>query len=223
MANALKILRGHFVRRRHTTLLVAIVIVFAVRPLIGDVGTGPVLFSLALMALMLVALYSVQVDELVGEREALLVERRRRRIVGGVLAVLAIGERLGSMVVPSPRLYLVGSIGWMCFFAFVTWTELRTVLRPKRVTGETISLSISVYLLLGLTWGIVYSVLFQLQPQAFHFESPVAPASAHMFSVLIYFSLTTLATVGYGDITPVTLQARYVAVAEGITGQLYLA
>ncbi|MGA9912337.1 MAG: potassium channel family protein, partial [Paraburkholderia sp.] len=40
---------------------------------------------------------------------------------------------------------------------------------------------------------------------------------------LIYFSLTTLSTIGFGDITPVTLQARYVAVAEGITGQFYLA
>ena len=41
--------------------------------------------------------------------------------------------------------------------------------------------------------------------------------------VLMYFSLTTLSTIGFGDITPVTLQARYVAVAEGITGQFYLA
>ena len=36
-------------------------------------------------------------------------------------------------------------------------------------------------------------------------------------------SLTTIATVGYGDITPLTLQARYAAVAEGIAGQFYLA
>ena len=39
----------------------------------------------------------------------------------------------------------------------------------------------------------------------------------------MYFSLTTLSTIGFGDITPVTLQARYIAVAEGITGQFYLA
>jgi hypothetical protein len=40
---------------------------------------------------------------------------------------------------------------------------------------------------------------------------------------MIYFSLTTLSTIGFGDITPITLQARYAAVAEGITGQFYLA
>jgi len=45
----------------------------------------------------------------------------------------------------------------------------------------------------------------------------------HIFPILGYFSLTTLSTIGFGDITPVTLQARYAAVAEGITGQFYLA
>jgi voltage-gated potassium channel len=32
-----------------------------------------------------------------------------------------------------------------------------------------------------------------------------------------------LSTIGFGDITPVTIQARYAAVAEGIAGQFYLA
>ena len=44
-----------------------------------------------------------------------------------------------------------------------------------------------------------------------------------MFPIFIYFSLTILSTIGFGDITPLTLQARYAAVAEGITGQFYLA
>jgi Ion channel len=35
--------------------------------------------------------------------------------------------------------------------------------------------------------------------------------------------LTTLSTLGFGDITPLTLHARYAAVAEGITGQFYMA
>jgi hypothetical protein len=49
------------------------------------------------------------------------------------------------------------------------------------------------------------------------------PAEQQVFPVLIYFSLTTLSTIGYGDILPLTLQARYSAVAEGISGQFYLA
>jgi hypothetical protein len=72
-------------------------------------------------------------------------------------------------------------------------------------------------------------LIFQVNPHAFNFGAGPGPSAdllenqQHLFPVFIYFSLTTLATIGYGDITPVTLQARYAAVAEGITGQFYFA
>lgn len=225
MAFELGALREHFLARRHTALLVAIVIAFAVRPLIGDAGISPFVFSIAFLILMLVALSTIQVDDLVGERSALLAERRRRSIMGWALAVLAVAERLGTLFTPSPQLYLISSISWLLFFAFVTWAELRSVLKQKAVTSETISMSISVYLLLGLSWALLYVVIFQLQPQAFSFGASPAPtfAAQDVFTIFVYFSLTTLSTIGFGDITPVSLQARYAAVAEGITGQLYLA
>jgi hypothetical protein len=207
-------------------LLVAIVTAFAVRPLLGDIGIGPVLFSIALLLLLVVALYTIQVDELTGKRELLLVERRRRSIIGWALAMLATIERVAVIFVQRHSLYLAGSICWLLLFSFITWNVLRAVLRQRDVTRETISMSVSVYLLLGLTWGLLYIVLYNLQPLAFSFGgSPTSGplAEQQVFPVLIYFSLTTLATVGYGDITPVTLQARYAAVAEGITGQFYLA
>ena len=66
-------------------------------------------------------------------------------------------------------LYLAGSIWWLLLFGFITWNELRAVLRQKEVTGEIISMSISVYLLFGLTLGLFYIVLHDLQPNAFSF------------------------------------------------------
>jgi ion channel len=222
-------LSTYFRRRRHTSLLIAIVIAFAVRPLIGDAGDAPIAFSLALLVVMLVALYTVHVDDLVGERDVLLARRRRQSIVGWVLATLAIAERLGVLIAPSPRLFIAGSLGWLLFFCFVTWSQLRSLLIHREVTRETISLSISVYLLLGMCWGLLYVVIFLSQPQAFNLGvSPelggvLGAHHEHIFPIFIYFSLTTLSTIGFGDITPVTLQARYAAVAEGITGQLYLA
>src|SRR5437879_521055 len=101
-------IRRRFLPRRHSVLLVAIVAAIAVRPLIGDVGIGPVVFSIALLLLLLDALYAIQVDELIGERERLRVERRRRSIIGWVLAVPAIVERLAVIFVPSRSLYLAG-------------------------------------------------------------------------------------------------------------------
>jgi hypothetical protein len=68
----------------------------------------------------------------------------------------------------------------------------------------------------------LYIVIFVRHPEAFHFATPVSDEQGR-FPIFLYFSLTTLSTVGFGDITPLTLQARYAAVAEGITGQFYLA
>ena len=215
--------------RRHTALLVAIAVAFAVRPLIGDSESASIVFSFALMLLLLVAVYTTQVDELVGSRDVLLAQRRRRNIVGWALAVPALIERLYVVLAPNPRLYVASSICWLLFFGFLTWSQLRMLLKHREVTSETIAMSISVYLLLGLTWGILYIAIFQLHPDAFSFSAvptpslALAPDQQHIFPVFIYFSLTTLSTIGFGDILPLTLQARYAAVAEGITGQFYLA
>jgi amino acid transporter len=212
--------------RRHSALLIAIVAMFAVRPFLGDTSEGAIAFSIAIVLVLLVALLTIQIDDLVGERGALLVQRRRRSFVGWALAVPAVAERLWIFFFPNPLLLMVGSVSWLLFFVYVTWSLLRSLLKQREVAGETISLSISIYLLLGLTWALLYIVIFMSDPDAFHFTTlPPSGVSeaAYRFPILIYFSLTTLSTVGFGDITPLSLQARYAAVAEGITGQFYLA
>jgi hypothetical protein len=40
---------------------------------------------------------------------------------------------------------------------------------------------------------------------------------------MAYFSLVTLATVGYGDILPATHAARMVAMFQAVFGQFYIA
>jgi hypothetical protein len=230
MAGSHDIISRNLMPHRHSALLGAIILAFAIRPLIGDTGAGPVLFSFAIVAILLIGLYATTIDELQGERARLLAQRRRRSRLAMVMAAVAIAERTAMAVAPSFRLAVIGSACWLIFFAFITWGELRAVLRQREVTGETISMSISVYLLMGFTWGILYGLIYQLHPQAFSFPAGTEHAapgiSDHQTSVLpvfVYFSLTTLTTIGYGDIAPLTLKARYAAVAEGVTGQFYLA
>jgi len=213
---------SRFLPHRHTALLVALVALLGVRPMISDTGAGNATYSVVVMLVLMVAVYTIQVDELVGGRELLLKQRKKRGLVGWALALVTILLRLSAIASSSHQLATASSISLLLFFGFVAITELRAVLRQRTVTRETISMSISVYLLLGLTWGFFFIVLFDFQPHAFNFGSAV-PSDQQVTPVLIYFSLTTLATVGYGDITPVTLQARYAAVSEGIAGQFYLA
>jgi len=213
--------------RRHTAMLCAIVAAFAVRPLIGDGNVATTVFVVAMIVLMIFALYAIQSDELVGEEAALRAERQRTSMGGWTLALTALFLRFAMMIyASSPSLMLAMQLSWMLFFGFVVWNELRAVLRQKEITGESISMAISVYLLFGVTWSFLYDVIYQLQPKAFSFNgaaSALALPGHPVFPVLGYFSFITLTTVGYGDIAPLTLQARYAALAEGVAGQFYLA
>ncbi len=225
-SSVLEQLRGAFRRhvfpRRHTVLLVALVALFGVRALLGTAGIpSVVMFNLVLLILVLVSLYTVQVDELIGEREALLAQRRRRSIVGWVLIVPAFAGRLATIFMPSRPIDIGAAIFFLLFFSFITWSELRAAVKQREVTSETIAMAIMVYLLIGFTWSTFYTLLFFLQPNAFNFGGSSIPPIRDVSPILAYFSLTTLSTIGFGDITPVSLQARYAAVAEGITGQLY--
>jgi voltage-gated potassium channel len=218
-----------FTAHRHSALLAAMILAFAVRPLIGGGGAGFIVFSAALLVLVLIALYNINVADLIGEREILLVQRSRRRFIGWMLIGAAFMERLAAAFARSHTFDLAGSLGWLLLLSFVTWSTLRGVLKQKAITSETISMSISVYLLLGFTWSFLYAVIFLLQPGAFSIAGLTAPIPGHpadtqpLLPTLGYFSLITLSTVGYGDITPLTMQARFAAAAEGITGQFYLA
>ena len=197
------------------------------RPLIGDGGAGPIVFSIVLVVLLLVALYNINVDELIGERGRLIAQARRRRIVGWVLAAAATMERLALFFVHSRVLNVAGAICWLLFLVFVTLSELRSVLKQRQVTTETISMAISVYLLLAVTLGI--SLHYYFPAAAGSFRESGLPDSSRVFDIqpifpiLGYYSLGTISTIGAGDIAPISLQARYATVAEAITGQFYLA
>jgi voltage-gated potassium channel len=78
-----------------------------------------------------------------------------------------------------------------------------------------------VYLLMGLIWAILYGLIFQFLPGSFNGIEGV-DGKAPM-DTLLYYSFVTLASLGYGDITPVAPLARTLAYLEAIGGQLYIA
>ena len=77
--------------------------------------------------------------------------------------------------------------------------------------------SISAYLMLGLMWAMAYWLVDRLTPGgAFSFNTNAGPRSIEGFNGF-YFSFITLSTVGYGDITPVSRLARWLAAMEAMT------
>ncbi len=95
---------------------------------------------------------------------------------------------------------------------------LRRIFNANVITGDSIRGGICVYFLAGYSFFFIYRMLLDYYPDSFsksnHLDS--------LFSML-YFSFTTLTSVGYGDITPMTPFGMAIANLEAIFGQMYSA
>ena len=110
----------------------------------------------------------------------------------------------------------------IAFLGVVIASLLGFVLRAKRVDANVLCAGISVYLILGLLWGLAYTFVAQVNPNAFSFNTHSGTAATMSGFTSIYFSFTTLMTVGYGDVTPVADTARMLAMLEAMTGTLFV-
>ena len=120
--------------------------------------------------------------------------------------------------------YAVPALG-VIYWALTAFLILRRILvRTSRVTADTVNGAICVYLVMGLGWSHAYALLEAVHPGSFELGGGVALEGAHyVFERFIGFSFVTLTTLGYGNVIPLTPKSEALAVAEAITGQLYLA
>jgi hypothetical protein len=99
---------------------------------------------------------------------------------------------------------------------------LRFVFRGRQLTTDGIFATVAVYLIVALLFAQLYLLLLEWNPASFNLDTS-ARTPPQLQSDLVYFSMITLATVGYGDILPVTELARTLAVVEATVGQFYIA
>ncbi len=202
--------RLRFRRFSAVQLLIALGIFFTFAPFVEEIKGGDLIVS-GLFSLVLVAGVLAVAD------------RKRVLVIALVLAVPAVGGRWINHFRPDlvpPAVFLVGGL---ILIIFVVAHLLRFILRAPSVTTEVLCASISAYLMLGLMWTMAYWLVDQLTPGgAFSFNTNAGTRSMNGFNGF-YFSFITLSTVGYGDITPVSRIARWLAAMEAMTGLLYVA
>jgi Ion channel len=101
---------------------------------------------------------------------------------------------------------------------------LAFVMRQRTLTLDSIFATIAAYLLIAGLFTQIYMCLLTWDPASFSLPVDIAGRPVHMLhSDMTYFSLVTLATVGYGDIQPVTSTARMLSMIQAVTGQFYIA
>ena len=103
----------------------------------------------------------------------------------------------------------------------ITIIELfKEILRTKIIDAHIISGAVSIYILIGVFWYLLYMLLLMIDPDSFTFNLH----HTNKLSIdMLYFSFTTLTTLGYGDITPTSYTAKMWAMTEAMVGVMFLA
>jgi hypothetical protein len=106
------------------------------------------------------------------------------------------------------------------FFGFSVAGLFRYLKDSHFVNDAHLYTAVSIYLLIGMQRFALYSAFDVVRPGSIRHNTSVATDRQ---TELLYFSLVTLSTIGYGDVVPLNGEVRMLAALEGITGVLYIA
>jgi hypothetical protein len=190
---------------RFLFLLIAIVLMFVLRPFLEGFIQIYYLMDIFFTVIYLSAVYAVS-------------QKRGIFIFAIFIALLTVVLLWLSRLTDIPSFGIAGNIIGSLFFAFTVIMILGYLFREDKITGDIIMGAICVYFLMGLIWAFVFSTMEMLQPGSFKMAQGQFSQPA-----FTYYSYVTLTTLGYGDITPISAPARSLALLEAIAGQLYIA
>ncbi|MDX2134219.1 MAG: potassium channel family protein [Saprospiraceae bacterium] len=106
------------------------------------------------------------------------------------------------------------------FFALIFREVMRFLFRPGYINQDVLLASLCGYFLLIEVSAFVLMMLYLHNPTSFKGVDNGSPGS--VFFDLVYFACITLATIGYGDITPNLHYTKLLAAFLGIVGQFYI-
>lgn len=144
----------------------------------------------------------------------------RRLFMYGLWLALAIIllQWISSQFKDQTNLIILNNVIFLLFFIYIVHRLFLVILRSGRVTVDVIVVSVCIYLIIGIVFAILCSTMHFLFDNAY--SQTFSPGS-YIYE-FIYYSFITMATVGYGDVSPTISQTQALAVIMGITGQLYM-
>jgi Ion channel len=191
-------------------LLLALLALMLLLPYVPETPTGVTIFLTGVCAVLVTGVVAAGVT-------------RRRRILALGIALSTVLCLVAYSLTRAPWLGLAARLTFLAFHLVITWSLLRTVLDHPTVQRNTLYGAACTYLLVGFAFATVYAVLEDVHPPALA-GNPTRQGSARLLPAdLVFFSFMTLTTVGYGDITPISAEARLVAVLEAVSGVFFLA
>ena len=191
---------------------VALMLVFVYLPI--DVELPVSLFAFMFSGVLLAATFAVRTHG-------------HWRLVSITLAVASVILAWAATLLVAVPVWLELS-AFVVSSLFVVYTMgiiVMRIMQVRRVSIHTISAALSLYLLMGILCGLIYSSLETAVPGSFHSATGNLlhiDRTVDLFPPLLYFSFTTITTLGFGDVYPISPAARAIVIVEAVAGQIYL-
>jgi hypothetical protein len=201
---------GLLARHRYAILFFSLLATVAIGPLLEALRFGRTAMEALLTLSLLAAVFPTRIGA-----------ASRRRVLFAFAAVTLL-VRWGDSHLGSDAVFLAGAMLWSGVAVVAAYGAIRYSLSSVRIEAEHAYAGLAAYLLIGVCWGVVYVAVSRMQPGAVLVGGTPMAHGLGMGDA-IYFSFVTLATLGYGDISPATPVMRGLSVFEAIIGQLYLA
>ena len=201
----------NFIFGRYGSLLLALVMLMLMQ-LTVDTTVGKYLLEATFIAVLLTGLRAIETQKgLLGFEVILL-------LIGVVLSI-------AGTVTNNTPLFFIGNTCRVVFMIMVALTILIDLFRSRKVSGDTLAGAVCVYLLIAVIWGYFFLLIEVIVPGSFSFTQGHARMQlwiSQEFFPFFYFSMVTITTVGYGDMSPVSSEAQTFATIEALIGQIYL-
>lgn len=145
--------------------------------------------------------------------------RWRRFVV--VMLVLCLIVAAVSVINSTAEVTLAYRLVGLVFYIGAAVTCGHQVLFTTTATSNAIAGTLAIYLLLGLIWATLYAITLYFIPGAF--KGIDLETGVDAFPRVLYFSYVTLATLGYGEISPAAPISKTLAYLQAVTGTFFLA
>jgi len=189
-------------------LLVVLLILFMVSPLLPAerAGYGVELFF---DAVLITGAYSAAWQS-------------KHRLPFLVLTAATLAMRWTDMVLDHSGFSLASIVlvcGWL---SYAITLIVAALFRMQKVSTNAILGAVVAYILAAVAFGSLFELIELIQPGSFT-GLPTGVSQRDVGDALLYLSVVSITTMGYGDITPASELARSSASLEGMFGTLYLA
>ena len=202
-----------FLKGRFSVLLVSLAALLLLGPLIpGDQGFADKVFGVLMLVVLISCVRAIS---------------HTRWFFWFMLTFTLINVGIGSFEIFSTSetlpFQVMVLVVRLSYFTLVFFSIMGYVLEDTPVTGDKICGAVSAYMLMGISWAFVYSLFYLLDPGSIKVPEHLLSTETVNSTWTLYFSFTTLTTLGYGDITPSKPGAQSYAIMEAAAGQMFVA